>query len=180
MRPWREGRPTFARTRRICYFCKKSGAVKIHIYITTLLAAIMAYTSCSQGGAPIDERIRSAEVAIDSGNYEDGQEICRALVGDSSSMTITQLCRVGVICATLADKDVDHESNMVLASQMLDLACARNVDSVQVYISSLPYELQAPVVTALTIPANPDERPASFPDEESAACDADSISNHSH
>lgn len=140
----------------------------------------MTFTACSEGRAPIEDRIHAAEAAIDSGNYSSGQEICKTLVADSSSMTVTQLCRVGVICATLADRDIDREANMVLASRILGLATAQNADSVREFVSSLPYEQQAPVATALTIPANPGDRPTTFPDEELGDILSDSLHSHNH
>lgn len=154
--------------------------MRILRYITAMVVAITAFVGCSSGHAPIDERIHAAEAAIDSGNYKEGQEICRTLVADSSSMTVSQLCRVGVICASLSDNDVDAEANMVLASRMLAKANAMNADSVQNFISSLPYELQAPVATALNIYANPGDRPSTFPDEETGDLTVDSLHNHHH
>ena len=122
----------------------------------------MTFTACSEGHAPIEDRIHAAEAAIDSGNYSSGQEICKTLVSDS------------------ADRDIDREANMVLASRILGLATAQNADSVREFVSSLPYEQQAPVATALTIPANPGDRPTTFPDEELGDILSDSLHSHNH
>ncbi|MGM9852442.1 MAG: hypothetical protein ACI30N_00520 [Muribaculaceae bacterium] len=154
--------------------------MRILRYISAMVVVIMAFAACTKGHAPIEERIHAAETAIDSGNYGEGQEICKTLVPDSSSMTVGQLCRVGVICASLSDNDVDAEANMVLAARMLAKANALNADSVQNFISSLPYEQQAPVAAALNIYANPGDRPSTFPDEESGDLAPDSLHSHSH
>ncbi len=145
---------------------------RIHIFQTIMLLALAA---CSGGSATVGQQIADAEEAVSSGYYETGQKICAHLVADTASLTVGQLCRMGVIYATIADNDVDRESNMASAAHMLEIASQRNADSVSSFINGIPYELQAPVRTALRISQIPTDSILGIPvhDEPDGEYDAE-------
>lgn len=131
--------------------------------IILLTVSVLAFSACSSDRGSLNDMLAEAENAVERGNFKTGQELCSQLVADTPVLSVDQLCRMGVIYATLADNDVDRESNMASAAHMLEIASDRNPDSVTMFIAKIPYELQAPVRTALRISQMPTDSVFNIP-----------------
>lgn len=140
----------------------------------------MLSLSCSHP-IDVDSHIADAECALDDGNYDEATELCTAIDThiDPAGMTVRQLCRMGMIYAALADKDIDSDANMATAMRFFDKAYEQNADSADLFVEALPVESQpaARIVLHLMQASSPDS--LYIPDHEmpdSAYMERDEIS----
>jgi hypothetical protein len=154
-------------------------------YIIIALVAIL--TACSTK-TDVPQVIDDAEQLANAGKYADAIELCDRLVtsSDSSALSATQLCRIGVIYATAADNDIDNDTNTARAMHSFISAYAINRDSVTTFVDNLNIDRLSAVRTVLQLMRNTDDDPSKYESiddlEEYAAqmaneADLDSIYN---
>lgn len=151
----------------------------VPIYIFFGVIAILSL-SCNRS-IDVDSRIADAESALDDGNYDEATKLCTAIDthADPDKMTVRQLCRMGMIHAALADKDIDSDANMATAMRFFVKAYEQNADSADMFVEALPIESQpaARIVLHLMRASSPDS--LYIPDHEmpdSAYMERDEIS----
>lgn len=153
----------------------------IIIVLATIIAACSTKTD-------VPQVIDDAEQLANAGKYTDALTLCDRLVttADSSSLSATQLCRIGMIYAVAADNDIDNDTNTARAMHSFIRAYSISRDSVTTYVDNLNIERLSVVRTVLQLMRNTDDDPSnyeSFEDiEEYAAqlasdADLDSIYN---
>lgn len=120
-----------------------------HILTIALVALIAACTTKTDVLQAIDD----AEHLADAGKFDDAIAVCDRLVttSDSSLLTATQYCRVAVIYAVAADKDIDNDANMAKAMHSFLSATAMNRDSVSMFVDRLTLDRQSAVRTVLQL-----------------------------
>lgn len=138
--------------------------------------------SCTQT-MDVDSRIADAETTLDQKNYPETVELCANIVSeaDTSKMTVTQLCRMAMVYARLADNDVDPESNIAVAMRFFDKAYSLDADSADAFVATLPVDNQpaARIVLHLMGSASPDS--LYIPDHEMPdSCYTDDIHTADH
>lgn len=120
---------------------------KNYIKVTIVaLAAAFAVASCSgraaDATAAADSNIAVAEEAIEEGDFTEGAKVCQRLMADTATLNVSQLCRMAIVYAHLADNDVDAEASMASAVQCLATAYSRDAAATDAYLDALPVASQ--------------------------------------
>lgn len=126
-------------------------ASRIFIFAFIFLA-VAAVTACS-GKSNVDDSISETEVALDNGDFTAGAKMADRLAEDTDTadLTVSQLCRLGMIHAILADNDVDADANMAAAVLYFSRAYERDADSTNMFVDRLPLASQSSARTAIQL-----------------------------
>lgn len=153
------GRAPLHQTAGAAYLHKDIPMNAFRIFIFTfIILAVTALTACS-GKADVDRSISETEVALDNGDFASGAKMADRLAEDTdtSALSVSQLCRLGMIHAILADNDVDADANMAAAVLYFSRAYQRDADSANMFVDRLPLASQSSARTAIQLLSASDE-----------------------
>lgn len=127
-----------------------------------ILVVMLASAACS--GINPDAEMNAAEAAINEGDYERANDICKSLLDkDDSKMTAAEYARLSMLFMQLTDPAVDGDG-VSHAAQCWQKAMAINADSARHFYSTVPVEQQKNVVLLNAIVSMFD-RSADFTDD---------------
>lgn len=150
------------------------------------VAVCMLAQGCVKGDGDAAAEISDAELEVREGNYQKATEVCNELKqsADSASLTAKELCRMSLIYAAAADRDIDSETNMAQAVGCLERAYQVNRDSVEDFIENLPVDQMSTARIALMLLSTKGLDMSDYIDEDSVHIEEDeehpSLSDHGH
>ncbi|MDE7426760.1 MAG: hypothetical protein K2M79_03055 [Muribaculaceae bacterium] len=153
---------------------------RLSLVILFALCAVAAWFMTGCGATPPEDAVAEAEHALESGNPRKATAMCDSIMAaakDTTALSATTLCRMGMIYASASDTEND-ETNMVNATNCFLAAGKASPDSVRVFIESLPADRQAAALLLVNLGSQLKNRPAEYPDEhqhESDTLETDSI-----
>lgn len=156
--------------------------MKVFTRIFLAAAFILAVLAGCVSHIDVNEQLNAAEEAVEMGDFHGGAKICTDIVAktDTADLTVRQLCRLAMIYAAVADNDVDNDANMAAAVHCFNRAYARNADSANMFVETLPIDLQGTARVALQLvrnhgiePTNETDSLPPFPDDNDMDPDND-------
>ncbi len=145
-----------------------------YIFLFLLLSPLLLITSCGGASGMADDRLDSAQSALNRGDVVAAESLADAVAEDEASLNVDRLGRLSILYMKLGESAADNSDYVAKASRCYRAAFELNADSARMFYTDIATD-DVPYVMTLSLIVSSADNPNALPDETADSLFADSI-----